>query len=348
MGAISDVRHHRRTAWGSEKTLSVELGNGWYGGRFGFSSKPDAKPVYGGGWRLIAELRVRYADGTEDVIGTDESWSVTRGNTTFSNIYDGEHIDMMLPPVAPVSAVAAEAPKGALRARLSVPVTAHETFPVKELLHTPAGETVLDIGQNIAGIFRMHVHIPRGKTLRLQFGEILQNGNFYRDNLRTAKAEYIWASDGAEHMIEPKFTFYGYRYVKVEGADVRPGDFTALAVYSYIPAIGSLTTGDALINRLIENTVWGQKGNFLDVPTDCPQRDGRMGWTGDAQVFAPTACYLTDSAAFYHKFLTDMCYEQAKLDGAVPNVVPAFGISESVTAWGDAATIIPWTVYIRI
>ncbi len=197
----------------------------------------------------------------------------------------------------------------------------------------------------MAGIFRLRVHMPKGEKLHLQFGEIMQEGNFCRDNLRTAKAEYIWISDGEEHILQPKFTFYGYRYVKVSGAVVKPEDFTALAVYSDIPAIGTITTGNEKVNQLIQNTVWGQKGNFLDVPTDCPQRDERMGWTGDAQVFAPTASYLTDCTAFFHKYLTDMNCEQAMLGGAVPNVIPSVGNTDSATAWGDAATVIPWTLY---
>ncbi len=326
--------------------LSVLLGNGWYGGRFGFSSKPGGSPYYGDDWKLIAEIRVTFADGSESVYGTDESWTVTRSRITFSNIYDGERADETLPELKPTAAETAKPPKGELLARLSVPVTVHEELPVKEIVHTPAGETVLDIGQNIAGIFRMRVKIPAGERLVLQFGEILQQGNFYRDNLRTAQARYEWVSDGQEHVLSPHFTWFGYRYVKVEGTQPALEDFTALAVYSQIPAIGQLRTGNELVNRLILNTMWGQKDNFLDVPTDCPQRDERMGWTGDAQVFAPTACYLTDCTGFFHKYLTDMNREQAVLDGAVPNVIPSFGMDqESSTAWGDAAVRIPWTIY---
>lgn len=328
-----------------EALLSVTLGNGWYGGRFGFRSRPDSKPFFGDDWKLIAEVRIRYADGSEDVIGTDETWEVTRSSITFSNIYDGEHRDDTLPPLPAVAAGLAEPPAGKLTARVSPPVTAHEVFPVREVIHTPAGEMVADFGQELTGIFRIRVRMPRGERLRLQFGEILQSGNFYRDNLRTAKAEYLWVSDGEEHILEPKFTFYGFRYMKIEGAELPPEDIQAVAVYSRIPAIGTLTTGNEKIDRLIANAAWGQKGNFLDVPTDCPQRDERMGWTGDAQVFAPTACYLTDCAAFYHKYLTDMNFEQAALGGAVPNVVPSFGDRDCSTAWGDAAAIIPWTVY---
>lgn len=336
-----DVTQQLQTAG----TLSVTLGNGWYKGRFGYDDR-TGKPYYGDSWKLLAELRLVYADGTEEVIGTDEKWTVTRSNITFSNLYDGEHRDDTLPSLPLERARLAEPPVGTLTGRYSTPVAVHEELPVKELLHTPAGETVLDLGQNLAGIFRLRCHAPKGQTIRLQFGEILQGGNFYRGNLRTAKAEYVYVSDGEEHILEPKFTYYGYRYVKVEGIpDLQPEDFTALVLYSELPQTGKLTTGNDLVNRLISNIEWGQKGNFLDVPTDCPQRDERMGWTGDAQVFAPTACYQQECYAFYAKYLRDLWEEQRRNEGAVPNVIPSFGHTDCSAAWGDAACVIPWTLY---
>lgn len=284
--------------------LSVLLGNGWYKGRFGFD--PTRPPYYGDSWKLIADLVLTYEDGAEEVIGTDESWQVTRSNITFSNIYDGEIRDDTLPVLPAVSARLTDAPKGRLTARLSTSVTVREERKC-DLIITPAGETVLDTRQNLTGSFRLRVHEPKGTRIRLQFGEILQNDCFYRDNLRSAKAEYIYISDGEEHVLEPDFTFYGYRYVKIEGVvDLNPDDFTALVLYSELPRTGWLTTGNELVNQLISNAEWGQLGNFLDVPTDCPQRDERMGWTGDAQVFAPTACFQRDCAAFYAKYLHDM------------------------------------------
>ncbi|MCF0135300.1 MAG: family 78 glycoside hydrolase catalytic domain, partial [Lachnospiraceae bacterium] len=328
-----------------ENTFSVLLGNGWYGGRFGFNSRDDSKPYFGDNWKLLAEIHICYSDGTEEVIGTDESWTVTRSNITFSNIYDGERVDGTLESLLPVPALLCDGPKGKLSARVSPPVTAHEVFSVKEVIHTPAGETVMDFGQNMAGIFQIRLQLPAGEKLRLQFGETLQDGNFYRDNLRTAKAEYLWVSDGKEHVLEPKFTFYGFRFMKIEGAELPADDIKAIALYSAIPPIGRISTGNEPVNQLISNILWGQKSNFLDVPTDCPQRDERMGWTGDAQVFAPTACYMTNAAAFYHKYLTDLNHEQAVLGGAVPNVIPSLGQRGISSAWGDAAVIIPRTVY---
>ena len=331
-------------AGGGSGVLSVMLGNGWYNGRFGFT--PDPVPHFKGGTKLIAELHIAYTDGTEEVIGTDESWEVTRSNLIFSNIYDGEQRDDTLPAVPAEKAVLAEAPEGALKDRLSLPVVVKHELPVKELIHTPAGETVLDLGQNQAGIFRLHLHVPAGTRVHLQVGEVLQQGNFYRDNLRTAKAEYIYISDGRELDLVPHFTFYGYRYVKVEGVpDLKAEDFTALTLYSDMDQTGGMTTGQAKINRLLLNAEWGKRSNFLDVPTDCPQRDERMGWTGDAEVFSPTALFQSDAYAFYRKYLYDMATEQASHDGMTPDVVPAFDVYSCACAWGDATTIIPWNMY---
>lgn len=324
-------------------TLCVELGNGWYKGRFGFDDQ-TGKSYYGDGWKLIAELHLTYLDGSTQIICTDEHWTVSRSNIFFSNIYDGEQRDDTLPHLPDVSAIRTEAPKGKLTPRHSVPVKNWKVLPVQTLLQTPAGETVLDVGQNMSGIFRLAVHESAGTKIHLQFGEILQNGNFYRENLRTAKAEYIYISDGQPHVLEPKFTFYGFRYVKVQGvSNLRQEDFTAMVLHSELPGAGTLVTGNPLVNQLISNAQWGQLGNFLDVPTDCPQRDERMGWTGDAQVFARTACYQRDCYAFYAKYLNDLASEQE--DGAVPIVVPSFGYKENSAAWSDAACILPWTLY---
>lgn len=324
--------------------LSVLLGNGWYKGRFGFDNL-DGTPFYGTDWKMIAELRLKYKDGTIEIIGTDETWEVTSSNITFSNLYDGEHRNDCLIPLKLQQAVVTEAPQGTLTARYSTPVKVRKSLSAK-ILHTPAGETVLDIGQNQAGIFRLKANLPKGQKIHLQFGEILQNGNFYRENLRSAKSEYWYVSDGHFHVLQPKFTYYGYRYVKVEGIpELKSEDFEALSIYSELPPTGKLKTGNAKVNRLINNAAWGQKSNFIDVPTDCPQRDERMGWTGDAQVFSQTACYFRDCYAFYAKYLHDLATEQEQHGGAVPMVAPAFGKNDSAAAWGDAACIIPWTVY---
>ena len=326
--------------------LDVQLGNGWYKGRFGFSSRPDGKPYYGDSWQLLAEIRILHADGHETIIGTDASWMVSRSTIYFSNIYDGEHRDDTLPELASVPAAVSEPQLPCPVDRLSLPVRIQSEIKPIALLNTPADEKVFDLGQNFTGTFRLRIHEPRGARVHLQFGEILQGGNFYRDNLRSALAEYIYISDGQVHELSPVFTFYGYRYVKVSGvAELSKDDFTGLVLHSDLPIRGHLNTGNERVNRLIANAEWSMKGNFIDVPTDCPQRDERMGWTGDAQVFTPTACYFSDSYAFYRKFLHDLATEQADLDGKVPDVVPSFGLKSFATAWGDAACIIPWHLY---
>ncbi len=329
----------------SEGVLSIFLGNGWYKGRFGFSSREE-KGFYGNEWKLIAELHILYEDGTKEVIGTDDTWEVARSNIIFSSIYDGEQIDDTLEDAPETKAVICGAPKGELTPRMSLPVTAHETFTPKELIVTPKGEQVFDLGQEFTGIFTLAVDEPKGTKIHIQTGEVLQHGNFYNENLRNARSELIYISDGTKKTIMPHFTFYGYRYVKVSGvSDLKKEDFTGYALYSDIAYGGDLVTGHGLVNKLVENVRWGMKGNFLDVPTDCPQRDERMGWTGDTQVFSPTACYLADTYAFYGKYLHDMACEQKGLKGMVPNVVPSFGMDSTACVWGDAACIIPWNLY---
>lgn len=329
-----------------ENQLSVVLAPGWYMGRFGFTRRTGQRGYYGTEYRLIAELRVVCKDGTVRVLGTDDTWTVGRSNIVFSGIYDGEQVDDTLEelPEEPVSYCEGPAE---LRDRMSIPVYVQEELKPVELLRTPAGEWVFDLGQNMAGGFRLHVQEPAGSRIHVQVGEVLQGGNFYRDNLRTAKAEYIYISNGKEQILEPRFTFYGYRYAKVEGvSNLKLSDFTGLAFYSDIEQTGHLETGDAMLNRLLSNIWWGQKSNFIDVPTDCPQRDERMGWTADTQVFVPTASYMADSYAFYRKYLYDMRMEQSHNEGAVPNVIPSFGTKESCSVWGDAACIMPWSLYL--
>ena len=327
--------------------LEVTVGSGWYSGRMGHASRPGDPGHYGDRAKLIAEVHLRYADGSEETVCTDESWTVSRSVYMDSSIYDGETRDDTLPETAP-EAVSVTDEAAPLVERYSLSVRVQETVSPVELLRTPAGELVLDLGQNLVGTFALRVKAERGAKIFVQVGEVLQNGCFYRDNLRTAKAEYTYISDGTEKTVVPTFTFYGFRYAKIQGLpDLKKEDFTALVLYSEIPRTGKMVTGHDKVNQLIHNVEWGQKGNFLDVPTDCPQRDERMGWTGDAQVFSATACYLRQCYPFYRKYLHDMATEQKNLGGMVPDVVPSMGKQYQGTAcvWGDAATIIPWNLY---
>ena len=327
--------------------LEVLLGNGWYKGRFGLNNPTNAdKGLYGDTFTLISELKIEYMDGSTELMISDESWQARKSKITASTIYDGEVYDETFEDAAIYPVKLYEKEMAGLTERLSLPVKVKEILKPVNLITSPKGETILDLGQNHSGWFSLKVKEPKGTQVKLYFGEELQEGCFYNTNLRTAKAEYTYTSDGTEQIIRPHFTFYGYRYVKLEGfTNFSLEDYTGLVLYSDLEEAGTLETDHPLVNRLILNAKWGQKSNFLDVPTDCPQRDERLGWTGDAQVFASTACFQMDSYAFYKKYLYDMYEEQKQRDGAVPDVIPACGQQGTSTVWGDAATIIPWVVY---
>lgn len=327
-----------------ENQIQLLLGNGWYKGTFGLGRRKDPKKKFG----CIAEIRITYKDGSVEIVGTDESWNYQGSFLEETDIYDGEVQDYLKWDGIEkpwLQAVVQEAPYQFVE-RYSLPLHEMERILVKEILQTPAGETVLDLGQNFAGYLECTQQIPKGVTMTLEFGEILQNGNFYRDNYRGAKSRFIYTSDGEARVIRPYFTFFGFRYVKVSGLmSVDPECFTGRAVYSELEQIGYLETGNEKINRLISNTMWGLKSNFLDIPTDCPQRDERLGWTGDAQVFCRTAGYFMDTKAFYKKFLKDLRFDQLRNQGKVavylPNTFP--GLTSSV--WGDIATFLPSMLY---
>lgn len=354
--------------------LGVMLGNGWYKGRFGFVDKMDH--LYGDTFKLLCELHISYADGSTEVVSSDESWLCAPSPVLESSIYDGEAWDSRkeIPDWAEAScreegfvpAVQTQPPLGQLMPRLSPPLRVMEKIQPVALLQTPAGEQVVDFGQNMTGWVEFTCREPKDTEILFQFGEILQNGNFYNENLRTAKEAYRYIANGKTVRVRPHFTFYGFRYMKITGiSNLSLEDFTGCVIYSDMDRCGTIATSNPQINRLFENALWGQKGNFLDVPTDCPQRDERMGWTGDAQVFSATACYNMYTPAFYRKFLYDMKLEQDTLGGAVPHVVPdvlgqinrllhqqdkhsdniAVSTAHSSCAWSDAATIIPWTLY---
>ncbi len=329
-----------------ENELRVSLGNGWYRGRFGLMGN---KAIYGERFALICEL-IEF-QSKKLLAVSDASWSVTLGRSIFNNLYDGEELgdpfdEEKLYPVSILEGLAPEITKK-LTPRLSPPVRIHEVFDVAEVLHTPAGETVLDFGQNMAGFVRFDADERKGALIRLQYGEILQDGCFYRENLRSARAEFRYHGAGFHEKVQPHFTYYGFRYVKVEGL-TRPAEdyhFQACALYSDLRSTGTLYTGHAKVNQLLSNISWGQKSNYVDVPTDCPQRDERLGWTADTQVFAGAACYLMDSYPFLEKYCRAI-YETQLRFGYVTNTVPAFEDHQPTCAgWGDAAVLIPWTLY---
>ena len=347
-----------------ENCISTMLGNGTYKGRYGFDG--GYNELYGDKFALVCEIVVTLKGGLKVVIGSDNSWKCIESPIKFSGVYDGEIYDAnseiqgwSTPDIDDsnwdkVDTIDLGYEK--LKARLSLPVKIKEEIKPVEIIHTKKGETVLDMGQNMAGWIRFKVKAKEDTELLMEFGEILQDGCFYRDNLRTAKAEFRYISDGKVSEVQPHFTYYGFRYVRLTGFDdIMIEDFTGCVIYSDLETVGAIETSNPLVNKLFMNAKWGQKGNFLDVPTDCPQRDEKMGWTGDAQVFASTACYNMYSPAFYTKYMFDLREEQKRIGGSVPFVVPSIKPKNPIgivngngsTAWGDAATIIPWTLYMH-
>ena len=327
----------------AENHLEVWLGNGWYKGRLGFDG--GASNRWGEDYLLAAALEL---DG-KMLAETDASWLASASAITDGGIYDGEIRDDTRDPGEPVPCEVIDK-KYNLIPQFS-PAIRVKAERKPTLIHTPAGEQVLDFGQNMAGIIRFINRLPRGKTLRIQTGEVLQQGNFYRDNLRTAKSEFIYTSDGTEKEVEPLFTFFGFRYARVEGLEtVNPEDFTALCLSSDLKETLQVHTSCANLNQLMHNSLWGQRSNFLDVPTDCPQRDERLGWTADTQVYVNTACYQMDCKEFYDKFMRDMrADQQLYCHGDIPAYSPSLK-GETVAGgavWADAGTIIPWNVYMN-
>ena len=316
---------------------------------------------YGSRMAAIGELHLEYEDGTEELIATDESWSYYGSDIEDSGIYFGEILNRQLwdgkenekKPVEVLEHPEEQTETRNLSTehlldRLSIPVVEKETIAVQDIIYTPAEEIVLDMGQNFAGFVEFKANFPKGTKVVLDFGEILQQGNFYNKNYRDAKSQFVYISDGREEVVRPHFTFFGFRYVRVTGwpGELDKEDFVGKVIYSDLRRTDSLETSDAKINRLYQNTVWGQKSNFIDMPTDCPQRSERLGWTGDAQVFAPTASYHMDTRAFFHKFIKDLRDEQKELDGGMPNFLPNIGHKEKAgSVWGDIATFLPNTLY---
>ena len=329
----------------ADNWLHITLGNGWYKGRFGLEK---AKP-FGNEYAALAELHICYADGRKQRLYTDETWHWNESDILANDgIYDGETLDRLahFDKENSLQHVVIKDISLNVVDRISLPVREMEVLPVQSVLHTPAGETVLDFGQNHTGWLRFKSTLPEGAQVRFEFGEVLQQGNFYNANYRSAVGGFRYRSDGREETVCQKFTFYGFRYVKITGwsGELRAEDFESPVLYSDLERTGWLETGHANLNRLYQNVLWGQKSNFLSIPTDCPQRDERLGWTGDAQVFAPTACYHMDTRAFFRSFLQFLRSEQQRHSGAIPTYVPTMGDFTACALWSDAAALIPNTL----
>ena len=337
-----------------QNRFEIYTGNGWYKGRFGLMGKEN---IYGDHMSAVAELHLDYEDGTHGLIKTDDTWSYRPADVEDSGIYDGETLNRRQGEKQPVQARRACLESEVYRdcvhyltERFSVPVRVCERLPVQEIIQTPAGELVLDFGQNFTGYVSFDCCLPAGTKITLEYGEILQQGNFYNDNYRSATHGFVYISDGRQECVRPHFTFFAGRYVRVsgwpEGMVFDKEAFTGCVVHSDLEQTGWLKTSDSAVNQLISNCLWGQRSNFLDVPTDCPQRDERLGWTGDAQAFAPTACYNMDARAFFDKYLHDLRVAQEALGGSVPHFAPLVGTKDGGSSvWGDAATFIPAVLY---
>lgn len=338
--------------------LGAVLGDGWYLGNLAWENRRN---VYGDKHGLLLQLHLDYADGRSEIVVSDGAWKTAPGPILMSDIYIGETYDARLEMEGWSEAgyddrewalvTVFDHPMEILVAQEGAPVRIVEHLRPRALITTPAGETVLDMGQNMVGWMRFKARGPAGAVVTLRHAEVLdREGNFYVKNLRRAAQTVRYILRGApEEVYEPRFTFQGFRYVKVEGypGPVSPLDFTGVVIHSDLEKTGDFRCSDPLVNQLQHNIVWGQKGNFLDVPTDCPQRDERLGWTGDAQVFARTACFNMNAAPFYAKWLHDLAADQSEA-GGVPYVVPhVLGENDyAAAAWGDAAVICPWTVYL--
>jgi alpha-L-rhamnosidase len=354
-----------------DNALGAILADGWYRGWLGFSGNRN---TYGDRLALLLQLHITYADGSQEVITSSDAWRATTGPIRMADLYNGETYDARMEQTGWASpgyddrswqsVRQLDQSKDMLVAQVGPLVKRQQEIHPVQIIHTPAGETVYDFGQNMVGWVRLSVQGTAGTTVTLRHAEVLdQQGNFYTANLRAARQTFQYTLKGAGDQggletYEPRFTFMGFRYVAVDGYPGEPelDSLTGIVVHSEIPSTGTFECSNPMINQLQHNIVWGQKGNFVDVPTDCPQRDERLGWTGDAQVFIRTACFNRDVAGFFTKWLCDLAVEQHP-NGVVPMVIPdpmgrpsarrrpGFAGGGS-SAWADAAVICPWTIYL--
>jgi len=337
--------------------VAAMLADGWYRGSLAWENNWG---IWGKKLGLLCQLQITFTDGSEQTIITDNSWKGTQdGPVTADGIYDGERYDArkelkgwsnagfddsQWKPVA-----VTDAGKENLVAVQSVPVRKIQELKPVRIFKTPKGLLVADFGQNMVGWIRLKVNGSAGTTVTIRHAEVLDKyGNFYTDNLRAAAATAAYTlKGGAEETYEPRFSFFGFRYAAVDGypGELKPEDLTGIVVHSDMKPTGSFECSNALVNQLQHNIQWGQKGNFIDVPTDCPQRDERLGWTGDAQAFCRTAAFNMDVSPFFTKWLKDVAADQDS-NGAVPFVIPDVLRNKGTSAgWGDVSTITPWTMY---
>jgi len=351
-----------------DNAIGAMLGAGWYKGLMGFLGLCNN---YGNRTALLCQLEITYQNGTKKVVATDTSWKGSDSPILFSEIYDGETYDARLEQNGwnfPLfddskwrSVTAIEYDKSVLMSQTGCKVKEIEKISAKEIIHTPQGDTVINFGQNLTGWVHFKVKGKAGECVVLNHFEVLDaNGNVYLDNLRKAKQTVTYTlKGGKEETFHPSFTFQGFQYIKITEypGRIELKNFEAVAVHSNMKPTGTFECSNSDINQLQHNILWGLKGNFVDIPMDCPQRNERLGWTGDAQIFCRTASYLMNTYTFFSKWLKDVAADQTT-EGGVPHVVPDILTgksdtdwlvsqgSHSAAAWADVAVIMPWTLYL--
>jgi alpha-L-rhamnosidase len=349
--------------------LGIALGNGWFRGRLGWSG---GSALYGKELAALAQLEIEFADGYVQTVVTDESWAAGPSAVVFNDLYDGQAIDArrysdawLEPGYSDESWTGlhqAELDFGTLTPYIGPPVNRQEELAPIKIWTSPAGKTLVDFGQNLVGWVKTQVRGPAGTTITLRHAEVLENDELGTRPLRSAKATDRFILSGGDDVFEPTFTFHGFRYVEVDGwpggaeaLQQAQGALSAVVVSSELRRTGEFECSNELLNQLHRNVIWGLRGNFLDVPTDCPQRDERLGWTGDIAVFTPTATILFDVDDFLRDWLKDLAAEQQAADGRVPPVVPDilkylerpknWPIPDATAIWGDAAVWVPWSLW---
>lgn len=359
-----------RTLLGERNVLGILIGNGWYAGYLGFAG---GKGLYGSEPAAWAELRIVFADGHEQVLATDTTWQSGPSPILADDLYQGETIDARRRDVAWTQPGAVlngwsgvrevEFDHARLTPYIAPPVRRQEEIPPVKVWSSPTDATLIDFGQNVVGWVRLNGRGPAGQAITLRHAEVLEHDELGTRPLRLAKATDRYILSGGDDVFEPTLTFHGFRYVEVTGwagTDIELADaIRAVVIGSDLRRIGTFECSDPLLNQLHSNVVWGMRGNFVDVPTDCPQRDERLGWTGDLAAFIDTAAYLYDVNAFLRDWLLDLAAEQAHADGSIPVVVPDNIKYEQVTGlipgadadiqlialWNDAACWVPWGLW---
>jgi alpha-L-rhamnosidase len=348
--------------------LGAVLGDGWYASTVGYFGH---RMNYGGFPRFGAQLEIEFADGTRSEIATDATWRAATGPILYADLLQGYAYDARLEypgwdapgfdasrwiPVATglrSSLPSGTVPPVAVEPARSEPVRVSDRLEARSILPAGPGTYLVDFGQNLVGWVQLRTKGSPGQRVQVRHGEMLNpNGTLYTSNLRGAAAvDTYWLKGGTRELLEPRFTYHGFRYAEVSGLaePPLPGDVVGIAAHSDLERTGEFECSDAAVNRLYQNIIWSQKGNYFDVPTDCPQRDERLGWTGDTQFFIPTAAFNFDVASFIERWLVTIATDEQAEDGSFPDIAPSVGRKgKAITGWGDAAIICTynlWRVY---